>query len=240
MSTATNSVLPLEPEQASLHSLRWVPYLILLAAAAVLLVFWSRIPEQWAVHWGVRGEADRWASKTPLWVFGFLLLGGGICVFLEGIGQFVKTHRSRSRDFKISPQALGLLAQATVGFVRMMSIAVALLMALMAVKLPLYPRYEPTFTVVTAFIFIFTAIGLGIARLLFAFRRLKRAGMLTGAEGWNGLFYSNPEDPRLWVEKLIGLGYTLNFAHRAALPVFISLIALPILVIVMVLIMVAR
>ncbi|MEI6473018.1 MAG: DUF5808 domain-containing protein [Holophagaceae bacterium] len=28
-----------------------------------------------------------------------------------------------------------------------------------------------------------------------------------------GLFYVNPEDPSIWVPKLFGLGWTLNFAH---------------------------
>jgi uncharacterized membrane protein len=31
-----------------------------------------------------------------------------------------------------------------------------------------------------------------------------------------GLFYVNPQDPRLWVEKRVGVGWTLNFARPAA------------------------
>jgi hypothetical protein len=31
-----------------------------------------------------------------------------------------------------------------------------------------------------------------------------------------GVFYVNPQDPRLWVEKRMGVGWTLNFAHPAA------------------------
>ena len=31
-----------------------------------------------------------------------------------------------------------------------------------------------------------------------------------------GVFYNNPQDPRLWVEKRIGVGWTLNFARPAA------------------------
>ena len=31
-----------------------------------------------------------------------------------------------------------------------------------------------------------------------------------------GVFYAAPADPRVWVPKRLGLGYTLNFAHRAS------------------------
>lgn len=31
-----------------------------------------------------------------------------------------------------------------------------------------------------------------------------------------GVFYMNPEDRRLWVEKRLGVGWTLNYAHPAA------------------------
>ncbi|WP_263367169.1 DUF5808 domain-containing protein [Edaphobacter bradus] len=32
-------------------------------------------------------------------------------------------------------------------------------------------------------------------------------------EAWNGLFYSNRDDPALLVPKRFGIGYTLNFGH---------------------------
>ncbi|MFM2206495.1 MAG: hypothetical protein RL213_470 [Bacteroidota bacterium] len=44
-----------------------------------------------------------------------------------------------------------------------------------------------------------------------------------------GIFYSNPEDPRIWVPKKTPvMGYTLNFAHRGAWWWLIGLMSLPI------------
>ena len=40
-----------------------------------------------------------------------------------------------------------------------------------------------------------------------------------------GMFYVNPEDPRLWVEKPVGYGWTLNFARPAATVVMLLIIA---------------
>lgn len=38
-----------------------------------------------------------------------------------------------------------------------------------------------------------------------------------------GIFYYNPEDPNLWIEKRYGIGWTLNFARPAS---WIMLLAL--------------
>jgi uncharacterized membrane protein len=65
----------------------------------------------------------------------------------------------------------------------------------------------------------------GIGYLLFQMVRAnKELEILTGnavpqreteAAGWkNGLYYYNREDPALLVEKLSGVGYTLNFGNR--------------------------
>ncbi len=32
-------------------------------------------------------------------------------------------------------------------------------------------------------------------------------------KGWKGIFYSNPEDPAVFVPKRFGIGYTLNFGN---------------------------
>ncbi|MBL7256244.1 DUF5808 domain-containing protein [Paractinoplanes lichenicola] len=43
--------------------------------------------------------------------------------------------------------------------------------------------------------------------------------------GWQGWFYSDARDPRLFVPRRSGLGLTLNFAHPAARWVLTALFA---------------
>lgn len=43
--------------------------------------------------------------------------------------------------------------------------------------------------------------------------------------------YVAPRDPRIWVPKKYGYGWTLNFAHRGSWYWLIGLIALPLLVV---------
>jgi len=57
-------------------------------------------------------------------------------------------------------------------------------------------------------------------------------------EGWNALYYRNAKDARLWVPKRLGLGWTLNFAHRWAWPVLLLLLS-PALITIVVMLTVA-
>ncbi|MCY1531407.1 hypothetical protein D9M68_666310 [compost metagenome] len=47
-----------------------------------------------------------------------------------------------------------------------------------------------------------------------------------------GLFYYNPDDPSLFVDRKIGIGQDLNWAHKKSYLLFIFLILFPILIIV--------
>jgi uncharacterized membrane protein len=42
-----------------------------------------------------------------------------------------------------------------------------------------------------------------------------------------GMFYFNPDDPALFVEKRIGIGYTINFAHGSSWIVLALTLVLP-------------
>jgi uncharacterized membrane protein len=52
-----------------------------------------------------------------------------------------------------------------------------------------------------------------------------------GGDGWRGLFYVNPSDPRLVVPKRSGLGWTFNFARPIAWVVFTLLLLGPLLLV---------
>lgn len=43
---------------------RWLPPLLILAAAAASLLLWPRLPDQLPVHWNVQGEVDRYGGKA--------------------------------------------------------------------------------------------------------------------------------------------------------------------------------
>jgi uncharacterized membrane protein len=39
--------------------------------------------------------------------------------------------------------------------------------------------------------------------------------------------YNNPNDPAIWVEKRVGIGWTLNFAHKESWVIIFIILAIP-------------
>src|SRR6516164_1117892 len=70
-----------------------------------------------------------------------------------------------------------------------------------------------------------------IAGLSLLLPLLGRTGSRPPDDHWSGFFYSNPEDPALFVPKRYGVGYTLNFGNPwswVVLALLVVMVALPI------------
>jgi uncharacterized membrane protein len=76
-------------------------------------------------------------------------------------------------------------------------------------------------------VFIAAVLGTAMVWAWRQTRRLRAAGVAL-PDGYTGVFYKNARDARLWVPKVTGLGWTLNFAHRRAWPVMIALVGVPV------------
>jgi len=83
-------------------------------------------------------------------------------------------------------------------------------------------------------------LALGMVYLL----REMRAWMQTQPDAHHfrggGMFYANPEDSRLWVEKRIGIGWTLNYAQPAAWWITAAFLLVPLGVVVALLVQLSR
>ena len=104
---------------------------------------WPDLPDRWVIHWGPNGEPDGWATRTPLLVFLPLLAGGFVCGLLEVLATVViKRPRVRS-GITGSPEGAAKIAAVTGEIVRMISLFVAALFAIIAVALPLFTPQTP-------------------------------------------------------------------------------------------------
>lgn len=211
--------------------LRWLPYAILGAAAVVLLLMWDRIPERWPTHYGLNGQPDKWAEKSPLNVF--LPVGFGLLMvtFIELLIKFNLAFPRLGRAKQLSPEAWRAISSLVTGLVRLIEAALALVFAGLALMLPLVRPVRPTLVVLMALVCVGGAVIIGARQMTRGAKELKARGLLAGLEGWNGLIYRNPNDPRLWVPKIAGVGYTLNFAHRRAWWIMAAILAVPLAVI---------
>lgn len=197
--------------------MRWVAIGALVAAGVLLAVFWGDVPDRWISHWGVHGP-DGWATKTP--VSAAIPLGIGLLSWL----LFDVLAYGTARATGGLPREL-MAVVATV--VRAVGLAIALVCAALTLALPLLQPQSSLPIAVGVPLVIAVVVGSAMVWAWRETRRLRAAGV-TLPEGYTGVFYSNPRDRRLWVPKLAGVGWTINFAHRRAWPVMIALIGAPV------------
>lgn len=178
------------------------PFGLLVAKAVWLWSNWEVLPAKYPVHWGIHGP-DRWVYKSPGAVFGMVLLVGLVCASLVGAAAGMAFGMGTSVAEAIErPRKIGIAG--------MLALAVLIALALPPVNGWLSVPYA----------------GLGIGAIAFAMvialiaaksgGECEPAGLTAhSAEAWKwGLFYYNPGDPALFVEKKHGVGWTLNFANR--------------------------
>jgi uncharacterized membrane protein len=214
----------------------WLPFSVLLGGGIILLLNWENIPDRWVTHWGLSGHPDGWTSKSPVGVFAFIGLGFLICGFLELMARWIASQKT-ARGIDVSPEVVSVMAAATANLVRLTSLAVAALLSIIGVALPLYQPRSPALVVGSAFAFIGLAIFVGLRRYYRTHQILKERGLLGDAKGWHVFGYNDPSDPRLWVPKPFGYGHTINFGHRWAWPVFLLILAIPLVVIIVILLL---
>lgn len=182
-------------------SLGIFPLLFLAGVAVYLNAHWDRIPLRFPVHFDITGTPDRWAERTPGHVYGILIFGGELALFLFGMA-LAGWCGSRRGDPIRRPVVLVLLAAETV---------IAFLTGL--IPLQTASGFHIPFQVM-----LFGWIPLLIPPLVYAYREsIKPREPLdpTPNECWKGgMIYCNPNDAALFVQRRDGLGFTINFGNR--------------------------
>jgi uncharacterized membrane protein len=198
--------------------------LLPLAATALWLrLHWSDIPTRWAQHWNAAGQADGWATRTPLGVYAALLNGALFVLILCAMLLFM-AHASGPQT---NQRRRALVPMA----------ALAWLITGMFCLIGLTPLVHVTtaqfLTIMATYLVLIVAISIWL---------MYRGGLIlsspstepydsTPDSGWHaGIFYFNKSDAAVIVPKRFGLGWTLNFARPTAwfyiggLVAFLSLI----------------
>jgi len=205
---------------------------VLVAAGVVLALFWGDVPDRWVTHWGLHGQPNGWATKSVAAAVLPLALGLVIWLVLEATAVWVARS---GRTKGVAPEMMAV--QATI--VRAASLGVSLLIGGLTIGLPLLRPRSSLPIVAAAWLDLGLVLTVAIAWAARRVRRLRAAGV-TLPEGYGGLVYKNPRDSRLWVPKLAGTGWTINFAHRLAWPVMIALVGVPLGIVLIVTLATAR
>jgi uncharacterized membrane protein len=182
---------------------RWIllslpPFLFVAAAAAWLRAHWREIPERFPYHWAYNGEPNRWAVRSERAVYGPLLFCAAMMLLILSIGlaTFYGSRRSEQRLATLKLIVAGIYCISTI----FVGIAVMPVM-----HFPLWLFGPP--------IILFIG-GAMIWQYKFLNDPERRAEATPDACWHLGQIYYNPQDPAIFVQKRLGLGYTVNFGNR--------------------------
>lgn len=211
-------------DRKTVLSLRWFLILIPLFIAT-LVVVWFGYPymaDSIPTHFGIAGP-DRWAPKswrTVLSPIFIEVLLGVLILFIRRAPASVKGNPNAAPGYAQYRKMMGILL---IGFCLLSE-----LLFLLVVIGFITPVSTLWYTVITL-----VDLGFLITMLLLynRFVRSKRASgpILDDDAKWIwGLFYFNRSDPSIFVEKRIGIGYTVNFARPIAWIVLVGIIVIAI------------
>ncbi len=194
----------LSPEPATESFNLWLlftPFLLLAATALYLHAHWNQLPQQFPIHWGADGQANRWATGDWMGVYGPLLWGAGMNAFLIGFAWFLSRQSRKTTMRYVTVRGTQfLLYPMTLSF---MAIPLSPL-----IGLPMWPAPAIVLASIAGVIY-------------WSYSKLTAPSAADDVpdpqsdSNWKaGIFYYNPNDPAIFVSKRVGIGYTFNFAHR--------------------------
>jgi uncharacterized membrane protein len=198
------------------------PFALLFMAALNLRMRWDQIPERFPVHWGANGLPNGWATRTSMGVYGPLLFGAGLIALISLLAYGIShgAERVLSRDGISAENHANHIATAMVG-IEFFVAAVFFFAAMIPIS------GSPGIVSIVIATIVVIAIVLLVRSLRHAHSDSQYSDGTPDSCWKLGLFYFNPQDSALFVEKRIGIGYTINFARPAAWIFVVLAILLP-------------
>lgn len=220
--------------------------LLTVIPSLLLIYYYPQLPEKIPTHWNWRGQPDEWARKS----FGAVFFLSMMLVYMQGLFLLVKhgligvkmtLPGERTEEYLRGKEEFLATTMRLMDWVRVL---VATMMSSLLLNI-VFSSVEHLrhLAIIAAVIdslstlLLVAASVYFIVRLIKIDRRLKRTvGRVYVQRGrdaahWyaGGLFYYNPDDPSLFVEKLVGFGYTFNMGNRRVYAYLAYMILLPLL-----------
>jgi hypothetical protein len=209
------------------------PFAALAGAALYLRSRWAELPERFPIHWGFDGRPNGWANRSLAGVFGPLIIAAVIAAGMVLVA-WLRQRQARTAGDAHAPAAAERRFRRAMLWAMLASEYLLVLVSIRVSLLPLEaaapggtagpPRIAPFVALILIFVVTVTIILARIGRG--ARLEATRDGVANQQSGgvplgrrspescWKaGIFYVNPDDPAIFVEKRFGIGYTLNFGH---------------------------
>jgi uncharacterized membrane protein len=199
--------------------LSWIPLVGLSVAAIYLAARFNELPERWVSHWDAFGRPNGWTTRTVPGVFGLSCVALVIWAVAEITIGVILTR---------GEPELAPVRAASARMLRLIVLATSLLFAALSLTLP-FALVRPGAVLLFSVALLPVPMVMGARGVNRALREVRARGHGEKVTGYHGVFYSNPDDRRLWVPKLSGIGATINFAHPRAWPMMALLVGAPLL-----------
>jgi uncharacterized membrane protein len=188
-----------------------VPFLLLAAGAIWLFVNWDSIPQRVPMHWNAHGHVDSYVAKSRLRVGMPLVIAACICLLLHFMARMIRDSSPRGAARKPS--------------LRLMLISEIFIAGICCAAEMISASNGRLFLPGIIFILVLAVTLIGICVGMTA--GMPKTVPRNPAGYHHGLYYSDAEDPALFVPKSTGLGYTINFGHPAGKPLMVLILLLP-------------
>ncbi len=197
--------------------------------ALITWLNYQRIPDAFPIHWGINFEPDRFATKSVKTVFGLLGVQLVMTLIFVIVNYSVKSAKQAldPKHPSISSLKNRLFRQAWSRFSLLVSILTQLLLSALQFSTVLFSKVPIQWFIYLTICYTLFVLGYTVALSLKygqGGERLKMHGIpeekTKAAHRYNedrywklGVFYYNPDDPSIWIEKKFGIGITINFAR---------------------------
>lgn len=212
-----------------------LPLLVVAGSALLLWMNWDQIPDRFPTRWSSDGTPTGWRTRSVWGVFGPVIMAGAVTTLMLWMGRAIGSDTRQVA-------ATGVAALLERRFKRgnaVYSVVSAYIMAILFCLMSVRPILSQTTRLPTGIWLVFAVIivaSLGMTAWMYWIgqggRRQVPAdeavppGDGSPDEGWKaGMFYYNPADPALLVEKRMGWGWTLNFGHKGAWLIVLAILA---------------
>jgi len=235
------------PRSKWVYVVPWVQafsFAALLAAIGLTMWRYPQLPASIPTHWDIAGRANGWMTKGIVSVaFPLVMMGlmQGLCLWLlVGIAQVPeRLPRERVDEYRVARERyLRMWAVWT----NLMQLAMVLVFggivwaSLFGVESQARGATPPgmfaLFIGIGALLLSLPWLIVKVLRHRAELREIVGPGAiesLAPTEGWLwGSIYYNRSDPSVWVEKRLGIGWTLNMARPASWVFFALVLGLPI------------
>lgn len=228
-------------QQPAHISLLWfVPaFIMLIAMIIVAVVRYPVLPQQLPTHFGIDGQPNQWTDKlVALWTLPLPAIFTTALLF--GLARYIPQARQQvdpanpEADVAYQHELRHRTSQVLLVLTTIINLIFLVILMITFGVLPI----NSVNAVVPALMFMLLIVIIGIVVYLtrtITLRNQRQARTQPDTKFvvqdddryWiGGMFYYNPDDPALWIEKRIGIGWTVNLGNPWGKVFIISVVAI--------------